>query len=147
MLENTVQVRDPLSGNIIKEFEFGSTATTIETTTLSTNGALTIQSATQNVSNQIEIQYDLTPHSPAPAGGYDISVLARNTDDPADTSLPDADYDDVTAYVTGDTHMPLEGGSGTITWDVAGMPAGALRDTYYIANVDILFRLKAIPVD
>ncbi len=109
---------------------------------------LEILSVAQAAEKKISIQYRLTPHDPAPAGGYDLTVLAKatvqNCQDTA--SDPDTLFDDITAYSTGDLHIAPAGGEGTLLWDVRGMPQGALRDKYYRANVSVLFRLRAAPV-
>ena len=93
----------------------------------------------------MDIIYNLTPADPAPANGYDISTLAMETaqDCAATSATPDTAFDDITAYVTGSTH--ITSGSGLLTWNVQGMPAGALKSKYWKAGVSVLFRLKATP--
>ncbi|MCX7047159.1 MAG: FG-GAP-like repeat-containing protein [Candidatus Sumerlaeota bacterium] len=107
--------------------------------------ALEIVSVNQTPDKKVDIIYNLTPADPAPANGYDIStlVMATTLDCAATSGTPDNSFDDITAYVTGSTH--IVSGSGLLTWNVQGMPAGALKTKYWKAGVSVLFRLKAVP--
>ena len=122
---------------------------TVSPTPTSEEPLLEILSVTQLPDKKIEIRYRLTPHDPAPAGGYDVTALAKataqNCQDTA--SDPDSVFDEIIAYASGDKHIAPAGGEGTLVWDVRGMPQGALRDKFYRANVSILFRLRATPVN
>ncbi|MCX7045426.1 MAG: integrin alpha [Candidatus Sumerlaeota bacterium] len=106
---------------------------------------LEIVSVTQTPEKNVDIVYTLTPPDPAPANGYDVSTLAIATglDCAVTSGTPDSAFDDISSYVTGDTH--ITSGSGLLTWNVKGMPAGALKNKYWKAGVSVLFRLKAIP--
>lgn len=108
---------------------------------------ISVTSIIQNDQKKIVVEYSLTPHEPAPAGGYSIRLLALDTmmscEDTA--ALLDTDFDDVTAHVTGDT--TLTSGTGTLTWDVGAMSPGALRDKYWVANTYVLFRVVADPIN
>jgi hypothetical protein len=110
--------------------------------------SLQINSVNTTDDKKIKIDFTLTPHDPAPAGGYDISVLALKTVQSCTetANIPDNQFDDITAYVTGNLHIVREGGPGSLLWDLKSMPP-ALRNKYYIANLSVQFRLKADPVD
>ncbi|MCX7045427.1 MAG: integrin alpha [Candidatus Sumerlaeota bacterium] len=107
--------------------------------------SLEIVSVTQTPEKNVDIVYNLTSADPAPANGYDISTLAMATaqDCAATSGTPDSAFDDITPYVTGSTH--IASGSGLLTWNIKGMPAGALKSKYWKAGVSVLFRLKATP--
>lgn len=113
--------------------------------TTTTTDLIQIVSVTQTPEKKVDIVFNLAPGDPAPANGYDITVLAMATTlDCAGTSgTADSAFDDITPYVTGS--LNIGSGSGLLTWDVKGMTNAPLKAKYWKAGVSVLFRLKATP--